>query len=84
MISQAQEQALVWGGLLILFGGLGLVATLIGLAFLIAEAAVQYVVPVVLVLAGIWILVRQFMHKEPAAPDAAALAGPEAGEPSVE
>jgi hypothetical protein len=32
MISQTQEQALVWGGLLILFGGLGLVATFVDLS----------------------------------------------------
>ncbi|MEJ2555084.1 MAG: hypothetical protein P8186_02385 [Anaerolineae bacterium] len=62
----------------------GGIMTLIGLGFLIAEAAVQYVAPVVLVLAGIWILLRQFMHKEPAAPNAPAPAGAEAGEPPAE
>lgn len=42
----------------------------IGLSFLIAEAAVQYVAPVALVIVGVWILVRQFAHKEPASPEA--------------
>jgi hypothetical protein len=62
----------------------GGIMALIGLAFLIAEAAVQYVAPVVLVLAGLWILVRQFMHKEPAAPDASAPTGAQASEPPAE
>ena len=35
----------------------------IGLSFLITEAAVQYVVPTVLVLAGVWILMRQFTRR---------------------
>jgi hypothetical protein len=42
----------------------------IGLSFLIAEAAVQYVAPVVLVIVGVWILVRQFARKELASPEA--------------
>jgi hypothetical protein len=35
-----------------------------GLAFLIAETAVEYVGPVVLILAGVWILVRQFVRRK--------------------
>jgi hypothetical protein len=62
----------------------GGIMAVIGLAFLVAEAAVEYIAPVVLVLAGAWILVRQFVRKEPAAPDVPAVAGPEADEPSVE
>ncbi|NIV35284.1 MAG: hypothetical protein GWN58_39265 [Anaerolineae bacterium] len=38
-----------------------------GLAFLIAEAAAQYVAPAVLVIAGVWILVRMFVRREPRA-----------------
>ena len=38
----------------------------IGLSFLIAESAVQYVTPVILILVGAWILWRQFRRKEPA------------------
>jgi hypothetical protein len=36
----------------------------IGLSFLIAEGSLQYVVPVVLIAAGVWILVRQFSRRE--------------------
>ncbi len=52
------------------------ILAVIGLSFLIAEAAVQYVAPVALVLVGVWILVRQFTRKEPV--------GPEADQPPVE
>jgi hypothetical protein len=63
------------------------IMAVIGLSFLIAEAAVQYIGPVVMILAGAWILVRMFTRGEPAdivgqpAPDAPAPAGPEADEP---
>ena len=57
---------------------------IIGLAFLVAEAAVEYIAPAVLVLAGVWILARQFIRKEPAAPDVPAVTGPEADEPPAE
>jgi hypothetical protein len=59
----------------------GGIMAVIGLAFLVAEAAVQYVGPAVLVLVGVWILVRQFSRKELAAPDAPAPPSPEADEP---
>jgi hypothetical protein len=62
----------------------GGIMAIVGLAFLVAEAAAQYVAPVVLVLAGAWVLVRQFTRREPAAPDAPAPAGPEADEPPAE
>ena len=62
----------------------GGITAVIGLIFLIAEAAVQYVVPAVLVLVGVWILVRQFSRREPTAPDAPAPPIPEADEPPVE
>lgn len=42
----------------------GGITAIVGLSFLIAEAAVQYVAPVVLIIAGIWVLVRQFTRKE--------------------
>ncbi len=42
----------------------GGIMTIIGLSFLIASAMVGYVVPVMLILAGIWILVRQRVHGE--------------------
>jgi uncharacterized membrane protein YqaE (UPF0057 family) len=42
----------------------------IGLSLLVAEAAVEYAGPVVLVLVGAWILVRQFTRREPTAPEA--------------
>jgi hypothetical protein len=62
----------------------GGIMAVIGLSFLIAEAAVQYVGPAVLVLVGVWILVRQFTRREPTAPDAPTAAGPEADEPPAE
>ena len=48
----------------------GGIMAVIGLSFLIAEAAVQYVAPVALVIVGVWILVRQFTRKEPVGPEA--------------
>jgi len=54
----------------------GAIMAVIGLAFVIAEAAAQYVGAVALVLAGVWILVRQFTRKEPV--------GPETDQPPVE
>lgn len=41
------------------------IMAVIGLSFLIAEAAAQYIGPVLLVVVGFWILVRQFIRKEP-------------------
>jgi hypothetical protein len=62
----------------------GGILAVIGLAFLVAEAAVQYVGPAVLVLVGVWILVCQFTREEPTAPAAPAPPGPEADEPPAE
>jgi hypothetical protein len=45
------------------------IMTVIGLSFLIAEAAAQYVVPILVILLGVWILARQFIRKEPLPPD---------------
>jgi hypothetical protein len=60
------------------------ILVVIGLSFLVAEAAVQYVGPVVLLLAGIWILVRQFARREPTAAAAPAPTGPEIAQPPAE
>ena len=64
----AQWWALIPGG----------VMAVIGLSFLLAEAAAQYIGPVLLVVAGVWILVRQVIGKKPA------VSTPEIGEPSPE
>ncbi len=53
----------------------GGILAFIGLAFLIAETAVEYVGPAVLIVAGVWILARQFVRREPAAPDVQAPPG---------
>ena len=42
----------------------------IGVSFILAEAAVEYVVPAVLLIAGGWMIVRQIRAKEPTPPDA--------------
>jgi hypothetical protein len=62
----------------------GGIMAVIGIAFLIAEAAAQYVGAVALILVGIWILVRQFVRKEPAAPDVPPPTDPEADDLSAE
>lgn len=59
----------------------GGILAVVGISFLVAEAAVQYIGPAVLVLVGVWILARVFTRKEPTAPDAPAAPGPEADEP---
>jgi hypothetical protein len=43
----------------------GGIMAVIGLSFLLAEAAAQYIGAVALVAVGIWIVVRQFVRKEP-------------------
>jgi hypothetical protein len=62
----------------------GGIMAVIGLSFLIAEAMFQYLAVAVLVLAGVWILARQFTRREPTAPDAPAPTGPETDEPPAE
>jgi hypothetical protein len=42
----------------------GGITAIVGLSFLIAEAAVQFVVPGLLIIAGVWVLFRQFRNKE--------------------
>jgi hypothetical protein len=48
----------------------GGILAVVGISFLVAEAVVQYIGPAVLVLVGVWILVRVFTRKEPTAPEA--------------
>jgi len=42
----------------------GGITGIVGLSFLIAKSAVVYVAPAVLIVAGTWVLVRQFTRKE--------------------
>ena len=44
----------------------GGITAIVGASFLIAEAAAQYVGAFVLIVAGIWVLVRQLTRKETA------------------
>ena len=46
------------------------VLLIVGFAFLLAEAAVELIVPAVLILVGIGILLRQFFRGEPSTDDA--------------
>ncbi len=62
----------------------GGIMAVIGLSFLVAEAAIEFVGPVVLVLAGVWILARQFIRRKPVAPEVPAPTGPEAEKPPAE
>jgi hypothetical protein len=48
----------------------GGITGLIGLALLIAETAAEYIVPAALIIAGAWVLIRQFTRREPTAMDA--------------
>jgi hypothetical protein len=57
----------------------GGITGIIGLAFLIAETAAEYILPVALVIVGSWILIRQFTQREPIAMEA-----PEIEQHSVE
>jgi len=43
--------------------------TVVGLSFLIADSAVQYVAPIALIVMGVWVLVRQFTHKQEEQPE---------------
>jgi hypothetical protein len=73
----ARDRRLWWA---LIPGG---VLAVIGLSFLIAEDAVLYLGPALLLIAGIWILARVFARREPPevteqpAPDAAEPEGPE-------
>jgi hypothetical protein len=62
----------------------GGILAVIGLIFLIAEAAVQYVGPAVLLLVGVWILVRVFTRREPTALETPPPTSPEVDEPPAE
>lgn len=41
------------------------IMAVIGFSFLIADAAAQLIAPAVLIIVGVWILVRQFLRREP-------------------
>ena len=56
------------------------IMAVIGLSFLIAEEAAQYVMPVMVILAGIWVLARQFLVKESPPPEDALEPTPEVEE----
>ena len=43
----------------------GVILAIIGLAFLLAEGAVQYIAPAALLVVGAWMILRQFTRKEP-------------------
>jgi len=62
----------------------GGIMTVIGLSFFIAGDAVQFIGPALLIIAGIWILARQFTRKEQAEPPAPAEDSPKIGEPPVD
>lgn len=47
----------------------GGITAIVGLAFLVAGAATQLIVPVVLIIVGGWVLIRQFTGKETPSPD---------------
>jgi tryptophan-rich sensory protein len=47
----------------------GGIMTVVGLSFLIADSAVQYVAPIALIVMGVWVLVRQFTHKQEEQPE---------------
>jgi hypothetical protein len=62
----------------------GGVVAAVGLAFLLAGGAAQYVAPVALIIVGAWILARQFSRPEPAPPQVPAPIAPEGEEPPAE
>lgn len=62
----------------------GGILAVIGFAFLIAEAAVEYIVPIALILIGVWLLTRQFVTKAPDALDVSVPSSPDVGKSSTE
>jgi hypothetical protein len=62
----------------------GGITGLIGLALLAAEAAAEYIVPAALIIAGAWVLYRQFTRREPAVMDAPEPVEPETDQPPAE
>lgn len=60
------------------------ILAVIGLSFLIAEAAVQYIAAAALILVGVGILMRQFSSKEPREPDVPTSTGAEEYKPPEE
>jgi hypothetical protein len=74
----ARDRKLWWA---LIPGG---ITGLIGLAFLVAEAAAEYVLPALLIIVGAWVLVRQFTRKETAALEVPPPSGPEVDQPPTE
>lgn len=60
------------------------ILAVIGLAFLIAESAIEYVVPLALILIGGWLLMRQFIKKETDELGVSANIDPDVGKSSTE
>jgi hypothetical protein len=67
LLNREHWWALIPGGILLI----------IGFAFLFAEAAVELIIPAVLILVGIGILLRQFLRREPEKGDAGVEKHPE-------
>lgn len=57
----------------------GGIIAIVGLALLVSETSAQYIAPVILIIAGIVVLVRAFIRKEPAPSDEPASPGPQDG-----
>jgi hypothetical protein len=60
------------------------ILSIIGVSFLIAESAIQYIAPFVLVLVGVWIIARQFLRKGTTPPDESGSSGSEPDDSLVE
>ena len=60
----------------------GGILAVIGASFLAAEAAIEYILPAGLIIAGIWIVARQLLRGEQNEPDGAS--STEGDEPSAE
>ena len=59
--NSSQRWALVVGG----------ITALVGISLLFASGVAEYVLPIALILAGVWILVRQITRREPSSADTA-------------
>jgi hypothetical protein len=62
----------------------GGIMAVIGISFLIAEAQFQYIVAIVLIVGGVWILARQFIRRGSTGPAEEAPTAVEAEEPPAE
>jgi hypothetical protein len=55
----------------------GGIMAVIGLAFLLAEGAFQYIAAIAAIIVGVWLLVRTFVRREPVVEDELTPMGPE-------